>query len=36
MAQSDYFLGTLQVKNYDKNSNTFHFLATEPSGEEQT
>ena len=32
MAQSDYFLGTLQVKNYDKNSNTFHFLATEPSG----
>ena len=32
MAQSDYFLGTLQVKNYNKNSNTFHFLATEPSG----
>ena len=32
MAQSDYFLGTLQVKSYDKNTNQFHFLATEPSG----
>ncbi len=32
MSQSDYFLGTLQVKNYDRNTNQFHFLATEPSG----
>ena len=32
MAQSDYFLGTLQVKTYNKNTGVFHFLGTEPQG----
>lgn len=32
MAQSDYYAGTLQIKEYDKDTNTFHFTATEPAG----
>ena len=31
-AQSDYYLGTLQIKTYDKNTGTFHFIGLEPAG----
>ena len=31
-AQSDYYMGTLQIKTYDKNTGTFHFTGLEPAG----
>ena len=29
---SDYYLGNLQIKTYDKNTGTFHFTGLEPAG----